>query len=112
MGLKTTNYYQKETDLLLPVAYAALGDLVVNRYTNNVRAIFLIQATRENSLTKKPLDEVTVRFNWDRKSDPAKMAYEIAKTETIVVEKPDEITGEMTTTVELGKLYGWQDDFV
>lgn len=112
MGLKTENYYQKEIDLLLPVAYAAIGDLVVNRYTNNVRAIFLIQASRENSLTKKPLGEVTVQFTWDRKSDPVKMAYELAKTQTFLVEKQDETTGEMITTVELGKLYGWQDDFV
>ncbi len=112
MGLKTENYYQKDIDLLLPVAYATLGDLVVNRYTNNVRAVFLIQANRENTMSKKPLDEVTVRFTWDRKTDPVKMAYDFAKTETIVVEKQDEITGEMITTVELGKLYGWQDDIV
>ena len=112
MGLKTTNYYQKETDLLLPVAYASLGDLVVNRYTNKARAIFLIQATRENSLTKKPLDEVKIEFVWDRKSDPVKMAYEVAKTQTISLDKIDEITGETISAVELGKLYGWQVDFV
>ena len=112
MGLKTTNYYNKDTDQLLPVAYASIGDLVVNRYTNNVRAIFLIQATRENSLTKKSLDEAKVEFVWDRKSDPAKMAYEVAKTQTIIKENKNETTGEMITTVELGKLYGWQDDFV
>ena len=112
MGLKTTNYYQKDTDQLLPVAYASIGDLVVNRYTNNVRAIFLIQATRENSLTKKPLDEARIEFVWDRKSDPVKTAYELAKTQTFVVEKTDEITGKPITTFELGKLYGWQDDIV
>lgn len=112
MGLKTTNYYQKDTDQLLPVAYASIGDLVVNRYTNNVRAIFLIQTTRENSLGKKPLDEAKIEFVWDRKSDPVKTAYEIAKKQTFVVETPNEITGEKNPTVELGKLYGWQDDIV
>ena len=112
MGLKTTNYYQKDTDQLLPVAYASIGDLVVNRYTNKARAIFLIQATRENSLTKKPLDEVQIDFVWDRKSNPAEVAYELAKTQTFIAESKNEVTGETITSVELGKLYGWQDDIV
>ena len=112
MGLKTENYYNKDTDQLLPVAYASIGDLVVNRYTNAARAVFLIQATRENSLTKKPLDEVTIYFTWDRKSNLVKTAYELAKTQTFVVETPNEITGETIATVKLGKLYGWQDDIV
>lgn len=112
MGLKTENYYNKDTDQLLPIAYASIGDLVVNRHTNKVRAIFLIQATRENSLTKKPLDEVKIEFVWDRKSNPVEVAYEVAKTQTIIKENENEITGQPITSVELGKLYGWQDDIL
>lgn len=112
MGLKTTNYVSKTTGLTLPHAYAVLGDLVVNRHTNNARAIFLVQASRENTKNYKPLDEVEVRFIWDRKTDPAKMAYETAKTEVRTVEKKNEETGEIYTETEVGTLFGWQDDIV
>lgn len=111
MGLKTTNYVSKSTGITLPEAYAVLGDLVVNRHTNNARAVFLIQANRENTKNFKPLDEVTVHFTWDRKTDPAKMAYETAKTETRTVEKYNE-KGEPHTKTEYGTLYGWTDDIV
>lgn len=111
MGLKTKNYVSKSTGLTLPTAYAVLGDLVVNRHTNNARAVFLVQANRENTKNFKPLDEVTVHFIWDRKTDPAKMAYETAKAETRTVEKYNE-KGEPYTEVEYGTLYGWDNDIV
>ena len=109
--LKTTNYLSKSTGITLPTAYAVLGDLVINRKTNNARAVFLIQANRENAMTLKPLDEVTVHFIWDRKTDPAKMAYEAAKAETRTVEKYNE-KGEPYTETEYGTLYDWQDDII
>jgi hypothetical protein len=109
--LKTNNYVSKSTGITLPTAYAVLGDLVINRKTNNARAVFLVQANRENAMTLKPLDEVKVEFVWDRKTDPAKMAYETAKAETREIEKYNE-KGEPYTEVEYGTLYGWQDDIV
>lgn len=112
MGLKTKNYVSKTTGLTLPEAYAVLGDLVVNRHTNNARAIFLVQESRENTKNFKPLDEVEVHFTWDRKTDPAKMAYETAKTEMRTVEKYSKETGETYTETEYCTLYGWQDDIV
>lgn len=111
MGLKTTNYVSKSTGLMLPEAYAVLGDLVVNRKSNNARAVFLIQANRENAENYKPLDEVTVYFKWDRKTDPAKMAYETAKTETKTIERYDGHE-KSVSEIEYGVLYGWQDDIV
>ena len=107
MGLKTTNYVSKSTGLTLPNAYAVLGDLVVNRHTNNTRAVFLIQASRESTKAYKPLDEVTVHFTWDRKTDLAKQAYEEAKKQ--LIEKYDELGN---ATRERGVLFGWQDDIV
>lgn len=112
MGLKTENYVSKSTGITLPEAYAILGDLVVNRCTNNARAVFLIQASRENAENYKPLDEVTVHFTWDRKTDPAKQAYETAKAETRTFEKYDEEKKEVVEVVEYGTLYGWEDDMV
>lgn len=53
-----------------------------------------------------------IHFEWDRKSDPAKLAYEFAKTETKTSEDFDKATGTITKKVELGVLYGWQDDIV
>ena len=112
MGLKTTNYVSKSTGLTLPKAYAVLGDLVVNRHTNNARAVFLVQASRENTKNFKPLDEVTVNFVWDRKTDPAKMAYETAKTEVKEVETGLYADDKAITEKEYGTFYGWQDDIV
>lgn len=111
MGLKTENYVSKSMGVELPVAYAVLTNLIIET-DDRARAIFAIQASREATKLYKPLDKVEVRFIWDRKTDPAKLAYETAKTETILVEEYDKETGETTQFVELGVLYGWQDDIV
>lgn len=112
MGLKTTNYVSKSTGLTLPVAYAVLGDLVVNRKTNNARAIFLVQASRENAENFKPLDEAEVKFVWDRKTNPAIMAYEKARSDVREYTKYNQETGKEETIVEYGILYGWDNDIV
>ncbi len=109
MGLKTTNYVSKSTGITLPTAYAKIKDLVLNG--NKGRAIFAIQANRENIDKFAPVDKVEVNFTWDRKSDIAKTAYETAKAETRTVEKYNE-KGEPYTEVEYGTLYGWQDDII
>lgn len=111
MGLKTTNYVSKSTGLILPEAYAVLTNLIVEK-DNRTRAIFAIQASRTAAKSYKALDTVEIHFEWDRKSDPAKSAYEYAKTEVNTFEDYDTATGTPTKKVELGVLYGWQDDIV
>ena len=106
MGLKTSCYVSKSTGVVLNNAYAMLGELVIGR-NNQARALFLIQASRENVQSFKPLDEVYVFFTWDRKQDPAKQAYEEAKKQ--VIEADDEY-GEKTTR-KAGVLFGWENDY-
>ena len=115
MGLKTADYKPKSlgNDFpTLPTAYAKLGDLVINRITNKAKAVFLVQINRETASTAKPIEEVTVEFVWDRKTDPAQMAYERAKYQRIHVIEKNPITGQLETVEKKGSLYGWQDDIV
>ena len=111
MGLKTTNYVSKSTGLTLPEAYAVLTNLIIET-DNSARAIFAIQASRENAKNYKAIDKVEVNFYWDRKTDPAKMAYETAKTDSIEIVKYDEETNAMLPITENGTLYGWEDDII
>lgn len=111
MGLKTTNYKSKSMGITLPEAYAVLTNLIVET-DNSARAIFAIQSSREATKEFKAIDKVEVRFTWDRKTDPAKMAYETAKTEIKTIEKFNEETGETVSIAENGVLFGWQNDFV
>ena len=109
MGLKSNYYTSKSTGVLLTNAYAILTNLILES-DNRVRAIFSIQASREYVKNYKPLDKVEINFEWDRKTDPAKMAYTKAKQEVIVYEEYDETTGEVVQKTKNGTLYGWQDD--
>lgn len=109
MGLKTNYYTSKSTGVVLTNAYAILTNLILES-DNRVRAIFSIQASREYVKNYKPLDKVEINFEWDRKTDLAKMAYEKAKNEIITKEVYEENLFEPTHTTEYGTLYGWQDD--
>lgn len=111
MGLKTTNYVSKSTGITMPEAYAVLTKLFIED-NNNARAIFAIQSSREATKQYNALDKVEINFTWDRKTDPAKMAYETAKTQVIEVSEYDEATNEFVTKNKLGTLYGWQNDIV
>lgn len=104
MGLITTNYTTKKTNVLLPEAYAILRTLVVEK-DGSARAVFAIQNNRESATINEPLEKVEVHFNWDRKADLAATAYEAAKTQ----KREIEIDGEIT--VEYGSLYGWGNDY-
>ena len=110
MGLKTTNYVSKSTGLVLPEAYAVLKNLVIES-NNSTRAIFAVQASRENAQNYQAIDKVEVRFMWDRKTNPAEMAYKEAKTQETekTIYKED---GTKEIAKEYGPLYGWEDDFV
>lgn len=111
MGLKTNNYVSKSMGIQLPVAYAVLRNLVIEA-NSQARAVFAIQTDRENAKKYTPIDRVEVHFEWDRKTDPAKMAYEKAKTEVREVKKWDIEKKEEYTVTECGALYGWEDDIV
>jgi hypothetical protein len=110
MGLKTTNYVSKSTGIVLPEAYAVLTNLIVET-DNRARAIFAVQASRKNAQSYQALDKVEVRFTWDRKTDPAKMAYEVAKTqEEERTHYKEDGTEEIVKVY--GTLYGWENDIV
>jgi hypothetical protein len=111
MGLKTKNYLSKSTGLILSEAYAVLKNLVIET-DNRVRAIFAVQASREATNQYKAIDKVEVHFVWDRKTDPAKMAYEAAKVETRTYEMYNEETHTAIPVTENGTLFGWEDDIV
>ena len=111
MGLKTENYVSESTGLTLGKAYAVLRNLIIES-DNRARAIFAVQATRENAEKYKPLDKVEVYFTWDRKTDPAKAAYEAAKVQARDVERYDEELKKSFVEKEYGTLYGWEDDIV
>lgn len=82
MGLKTTNYQLSNFDTVLPTAYAIIDEIIVER--NSVSVTFGIYASRQKASNYKPLETKTVHFVWDRKSDIAVMAYEMAKGQTII----------------------------
>lgn len=111
MGLTTENYVSKSTGITLPKAYAVLTNLIVET-DNRARAIFAIQSSREATKQFKAIDKVEVHFTWDRKTDPAKQAYETAKTEVKEVETGLYADEKAITEKEYGTLYGWQDDIV
>ena len=110
MGLKKDYYYFEDLGVPMQPAYAILKDLVLNG--NNARAIFIIQSSRETTKSLKPIDKVEVNFEWDRKSDLAKMAYETAKTQKNKEYVFDETSGQYNEIETYGTLFGWQNDIV
>lgn len=109
MGLKTTNYEVKSTGAVLPNAYAII-DKIANE-KNSVTVQFGIYASREKSNEYSPEETKQIHFVWDRKSDIAKTAYELAKGQEIIEEENPE-TGKVETITVNGILYGWDDDIV
>jgi hypothetical protein len=110
MGLKTNNCYIKSLNYTFPTAYAILErlDLQGTRGT----AVFAIQQTREMAKKNQPFETVFVEFEWDRKENPIVSAYNAAKTQVHKKMRRAEGTNETIVEVELGILYGWQDDIV
>ena len=110
MGLKQENYELKKVGITIPEAYAVLRNLIIES-DNRVRAIFAIQQSREMTSTHDPLKKVEVHFVWDRKTDPAKMAYKEAKKQMITRAVKNE-NGEWVEQEFPGELNGWEDDIV
>ena len=76
------------------------------------RVILSIQSSREAMSKYVPIDKVEVDFEWDRKTDLAKAAYEAAKTETHTVVTHNPKLDKFEPVTHYGVLYGWQDDIV
>lgn len=110
MGLKTTNYKSNTKGLTFPVAYAVLDTLILDK--NMVTATFIVQTTREKANKYDALDRAKIKFNWDRKSDLAQMAYETAKKEKKEEKYFNPETLKFETKTTYGLLYGWEDDIV
>jgi hypothetical protein len=107
MGLYNYNYESKSMGITLPKAYAKLHTLVLNS-NGRVEATFSIHKTREDVEKYMAIDKVKVYFEWDRKSDLAKAAYEAAKVQMVDVYKED----VFEPVKEKGVLFGWYDDIV
>ncbi len=108
--LKTTNYVSKSTGIVLPQACALLTNLIIEK-DNRARAVFSVQSSRASATQYSALDRFEVRFIWDRKTDPAKMAYEVAKTEVHEVERWDAANEKVVNEKVPGPLFGWADDY-
>lgn len=106
MGLTTNNYVSKRTNMPLSTAYALLKTLVIEK-NNSVRATFSIHTSRDNAKSYDSIENVTVHFQWDRKCDVVKAAYNAAKNERKTVFED----GTLNEITEYGILYGWDDDF-
>lgn len=106
MGFKTTNY--EVNGLVLPEAYAIFE--MVDTKANPAIATFKIHNSRENAAYLKPIEKKTVRFHWDRKTNPVDEAYKAAKTHTVEYVNPE--TGEVEEIEIPGIFEGWEDDIV
>ena len=91
MGLKTTNYEAKKIGETLPEAYAMLDRCLVVK--NNAYATFGIYAERDEAKKFNSVETKALAFEWDRKTDIAEQAYNLAKAKG-------------------GILEGWEDDIV
>lgn len=128
MGLQTTNYTIKESDLLLPNAYAVIRELFLGK-DDKCTVYFYIQADRQKCFDKQPLEVVKFKFVHDRSQNVYEEAYRKAseyKEEEVPVyeevESVDPITNETIITpqekgtemrvVPIGPLGGWSDDIV
>lgn len=109
MGLKRTNYEVKDLDIILPEAYAIVKTLSVTR--NNGYAEIVVQSSRENAETLKPIESVKIKFKVNPNENPFVTAYKEA-TKRSVMEVWDEVTGELTTVEKPAIFDGWQNDIV
>lgn len=87
--LRTTNYKMRTTNETLPLAYAKLDKMYTDK--NTVVAVFGIYPSKEDASRYRSIETKTVKFEWDRESNIAEQAYNLAKGEK-------------------GVLRGWNDD--
>ena len=113
MGLRTTNYKTKQTQIFLPEAYAVVkalaqsGDMCVATLVVHQNREMAIKA-RKNQVM--PLDEVTIRFaNEDLLDNPIVLAYNEASS-IVYVDDRDPITGKAIKKAVPRPFHGWETD--
>jgi hypothetical protein len=79
------------TNETMPVAYAIIDKMYLTK--NTVSVVFGIYASREEAMKFQAVETKTIRFKWDRKTNLAEQAYNLAKSEE-------------------GVLSGWMDEIV
>ena len=112
MGLKKTNYRIKRLGIVVPNAYAKIISMKHKEDGYSI-ATFGIKTSREafdNAEVEKLATE-EVHFQFDKKSNPFEVAYNLAKKQ-IEREVEDEETGSKKTVLYTYPFYGWEDDIV
>lgn len=110
MGLKTTNYYIEDLDYTAPQAYAIIENIYIKG--EYARADFVIQKSREATMSKKPLEKVSVEFSLNRNESPFVTAYKTALGQHYENRYNEETGKTERVVVNNSILFGWQDDIV
>ena len=113
MGLIKTNYTSQSLGITVPEAYALIQELHIEGQMG--RATFVIQSSRENAFTYRPIDVFEMAFEVNRNESPYVTAYNKAKgADILTITEWDSESNQYVThpQTEPGPLYGWQDDIV
>lgn len=112
MGLKTTNYQNKQTGYIYPEAYAVFNGSI-RKIGDFYEVGFNINGTRELALNNAPIAVAKVQVpveSWDRKEDLIALAYRTGKGKRIV---PDYDNPKPHATKEVPNVfYGWENDII
>ena len=106
MGLKKTNYINKEHNIIIPEAYA-VAECNLQRGT----VIFHIATSRELALAKKSLIQISFPCSFARDINPYKTAYMMAKGTKTVRQRNFETRKFETIEVSM-PFADWEDDIV
>lgn len=111
MGLKTTNYRNKDYDYVMPTAYAKIISMKHKEDGYSI-AIFGVRATREafDDPTKKNTITEEVHFQFDKKSNPYEVAYNLAKSQ--VKREVEDENGVKQIVVHTYPFFGWENNIV
>jgi hypothetical protein len=77
MGLRKENYLAEHIDVVFPEAYATIRKLHIDGKSGV--AEFVIQTSRDKSMSAMPIEVVKVYFEVDRNENPYVTAYKKAK---------------------------------
>ena len=111
MGLKTTNYINKNTGYIYPEAYAVFNGSI-RKICDYYEVGFNINGSRELALNNAPIATVRVKVeDWDRKQDLVSLAYRVGKGMKTVADFENLSIPNATKEVP-NVFYGWEDDIV
>jgi hypothetical protein len=113
MGLKTNLYEAKKFGIMIPIsAYAKIISMKHKEDGYSI-AKFGIKTSREafENAEIEYLGTEDGHFQFDKKSNPYEVAYNLAKKQ-VQREVEDEETGTKKVVVYTYPFYGWEDDIV